>query len=99
MRALVILHPVHALDAELFAHYMWPTSPSWRSRRPGRGAYLKARGFLARLERAGLVARDRASDRPAYRLTREGECLVLGALGPTGLREPARAGSARPKAS
>lgn len=98
-RALAILHPVHALDAQLFAHYMWPASPSWRARNPGRGAYLKARSFLARLEREGLVVGDRTRDGPAYRVTPEGERLALRAHRPVGVREPARVRSAPPKAS
>ena len=67
----------HALDPQLFAHYMWPTSPSWRASSPGRGAYLKARSFLARLRADGLVASDR--DRPglSYRVTPEGERLAF----------------------
>ena len=54
-RALSILHPVHPLAAEEFAHYMWPLSPSWRRAQPGRGIRSKAKGFLARLRRDGLV--------------------------------------------
>jgi hypothetical protein len=75
-RALAILHPVHALDARLFAHYMWPTSSSWGARRPGRGVYLRARGFLARLEAEGLVVRDE-SPTPRYRLSPAGAQRAL----------------------
>jgi hypothetical protein len=75
-RALSILHPMHALDPCLFAHYMWPASPSWRGRSPGRGAYLKARSFLARLEAEGLVAADPQDQERGYRVTREGEQLA-----------------------
>jgi hypothetical protein len=88
-RALSILHPVHALDARLFAHYMWPASPSWRAASPGRGAYLKARSFLARLEAEGLVARDPAGGKPRYRVTRLGERLVERNLPARAERAPA----------
>lgn len=74
-RALTILHPLYPLDARLFAHYMWPTSASWWARRPGRGAYLRARGFLGRLEAEGLVVRD-AGGPPRYRLSPAGEQLA-----------------------
>lgn len=86
VRALRILHPVHALDAELFAHYMWPDSPSWRAARPGRGARLKARSFLARLERDGLVIREPGGGGRGYRLSRAGEQL----LGRAGAAVPQR---------
>lgn len=75
-RALSILHPIHAIDPRLFAHYMWPASSSWRSRFPGRGAYLKARGFLRRLEADGLVASDARGSGERYRMTHQGEILA-----------------------
>ena len=53
-RALSILHPVHPLPIEEFAHYMWPLSPSWQRAQPGRGIRSKAKSFLARLSREGL---------------------------------------------
>lgn len=79
VRALCILHPQHPLDPELFAHYMWPTSPSWHARHPGRGAYLKARSFLSRLESEGLVTAERAEGCKAYRVSPLGERLTSGA--------------------
>ena len=74
--ALSILHPIHAMDPCLFAHYMWPASSSWRSRFPGRGAYLKARSFLRRLEADGLVASDGRDSGGGYRVTPEGEVMA-----------------------
>ncbi len=72
-RALSILHPIHAQEAEVFAHYMWPLSPSWQRPNPGRGIRRKAESFLARLRRDGLVeARDGQSGPPSYVLTAEG---------------------------
>jgi hypothetical protein len=57
-RALSILHPAFPLAPDLFAHYMWPTSPSWvRRSKAGRGIRLKAHTFLAGLERDGLARR------------------------------------------
>lgn len=73
-RALSILHPTHALEPEVFAHYMWPTSPSWHGTTPGRGAYLKARSFLARLEAEGLVSPQREGG--GYVVTADGERLA-----------------------
>ena len=55
---------------------MWPASPSWRAKSPGRGVYLKARSFLARLEAEGLVASHRAGSGESYRITPEGERLA-----------------------
>ena len=75
-RALSILHPIHAMDPYLFAHYMWPASSSWRGQFPGRGAYLKARDFLKRLEADGLVASDDRGRGEGYRVTYEGEALA-----------------------
>jgi hypothetical protein len=75
-RALSILHPIHEIDSCLFAHYMWPASSSWRGRLPGRGAYLKARSFLRRLEADGLVASEDRGREKAYRVTHEGEALA-----------------------
>ena len=75
-RALSILHPIHEIDPCLFAHYMWPASSSWRGRSPGRGAYLKARGFLRRLEADGLVTSDNRSQGGGYRVTYDGEALA-----------------------
>jgi hypothetical protein len=99
VRALAILHPVHALDARLFAHYMWPASPSWRAACPGRGAYLKARSFLVGMEAEGLVVSDPGGGSPRYRVTREGERRLQRALGLEPERRPARARSARARAS
>ena len=87
VRALSILHPEYALEPELFALYMWPASPSWRGASPGRGACLKARGFLARLRAEGLadlraIARDAGE---GYVVTPEGERLAI---------DPARVASA-----
>ena len=75
-RALNILHPEHPLHPEIFAHYMWPASPSWRrASRPGQGIHLKARTFLARLQREGLAELrvDAAGGSPGYVLTEGGE--------------------------
>jgi hypothetical protein len=55
---------------------MWPASPSWRGRFPGRGAYQKARSFLRRLEAEGLAASDDRGRGEVYRVTYEGEVLV-----------------------
>jgi len=73
-RALTILHPVHAIDPVRFAHYMWPVSPSWLTATPGRGAYLKARAFLALLAAEGLA--QVLADSNGYALTPEGDRLA-----------------------
>ena len=91
LRALSILHPELALPPEFFAHYMWPTSPSWtRDSRVGWGIRLKACTFLAGLLRDGLVElrRDDRSGRPGYILTEDGACL----LGESGATRPAGPG-------
>jgi hypothetical protein len=79
LRALSILHPEHPLRPEIFAHYMWPTSPSWtRSSRAGHGIRLKASTFLAGLQRDGLaeLRRGDPDGSPGYFLTEGGErCL------------------------
>jgi hypothetical protein len=61
---------------------MWPTSPSWRAVSPGRGAYLKARSFLARLRAEGLVASEREGPCERYRVTPEGEHLATRSVEP-----------------
>ncbi len=72
-RALSILHPIYPLEAEVFAHYMWPLSPSWQRPNPGRGIRRKAAGFLARLSREGLVEiRSDGSGLAGYVLTTDG---------------------------
>ncbi len=72
-RALSILHPVYPREAELFAHYMWPLSPSWRRPNPGRAIQRKAASFLAGLSREGLVeVRSGDSGPPGYVLTSDG---------------------------
>ena len=70
---------MHALDPKLFAHYMWPTSPSWRSNSPGKGAYLGAFSFLSRLKAEGLVASDRPGGSEGYVVTPKGEFLATSA--------------------
>lgn len=72
-RALSILHPIYPLEAEVFAHYMWPLSPSWQRVKPGRGIRRKAASFLARLRREGLVEiRSDGSGSLGYVLTSDG---------------------------
>ena len=57
-RALSILHPEYPLAPAIFAHYMWPTSESWRKDRAGlRGIRREAGVLLADLERQGLARR------------------------------------------
>jgi len=74
VRALTILHPVHAIDPVKFAHYMWPVSRSWLAATPGRGVYLKARAYLALLAADGLV--QVRADSNGYALTPEGERIA-----------------------
>jgi hypothetical protein len=79
-RALSILHPDYPLEPEIFAHYMWPISPSWnRASRPGRGIRLKASTYLARLQRDGLAERRAAGEAAGY---------VLSSLGQRALAQP-----------
>ena len=76
-RALDILHPEYTLEPEIFAHYMWPLSPSWtRPSRPGGAIRGKAATFLARLFRDGLVERHGGDSGDTLRYT----------LSPTGAR-------------
>jgi hypothetical protein len=76
LRALSILHPEHPLPPEIFAHYMWPISPSWtRGSRAGHGIRLKAATFLAGLQRDGLAEFRRGDPEGSagYFLTEDGE--------------------------
>ncbi len=78
-RALSILHPVHLLEPEVFAHYMWPLSPSWQRADAGQGIRRKAQSFLARLRREGLVeSRATESGGEGYVVTPEGMRLTTG---------------------
>ena len=79
LRALSILHPAFPLAPAIFAHYMWPASPSWtRATRAGTGIRSKAGTFLACLERDGLVRRYPVSGEvvQGYVLTRDGAIAV-----------------------
>ncbi len=78
-RALSILHPCRPLTTEEFAHYMWPTSPSWQRAEPGRGIRSKALSFLACLRREGLVEpRSVESGQAGYVVTPDGVRLASG---------------------
>ncbi len=78
-RALAILHPRHPLRPELFAHFMWPESRSWRGGpRSLAGVRLSAWAFLARLARDGLaeLRRDGRGAALGYVLTAEGDRML-----------------------
>ena len=87
-RALSILHRYYPLAPAIFAHYMWPASKSWiRPHRAGCGIRLKARTFLAGLERDGLARRCgvRPDAAAGYVLTDWGESVTDAAPRPNRL--------------
>jgi DNA-binding transcriptional ArsR family regulator len=86
LRALDVLEGEELTPSE-FAKLMWPSSDGWRhptkcgpnGSHKGGGMYLSAGGFLAKLERAGLVlvriARD-GTYQKRYRLSVAGKKLL-----------------------
>ncbi len=83
-RALDVLHRRYPMETEIFALYMWPMSPSWRTHRNprGRGIRLKAGAFLSRLAEDGLAElRCSETGQPlGYVVTPEGERVASTAV-------------------